>query len=502
MVGCYQNEGVNLFVVVPVDSASVNSYETDMLYNNFIEGLIQPEFRALNGEMFLYSKINGMKSLRGLMDEGVLTMEQTISLIRSLCNVVMETGEYMLNADNILIDTETIFYSYTDKVYRYIYVPGKSGNVRDNMKRVVEDIIKKIDHSNTGLIDFMYEVYDRVVVANFDVEMLCGYVEDRWRDLNKRNHSDTDCGSAYKVENCEKSTTRDDNDGLMDMLFGDDPQCLDRSKMLLASVDTASVQHAHTDRLIPVIIAITVLAGLVVTGGQMLRAGTITDVRVIMVMVTAVCIELFIYIELRKKVRQESGSSGHKEGDFGRGREGPGEKREGFGEKREGSGEKREGSGETREGFREKREGFVQKGESLFCESQGDLETNKRETDEDLEQTTLLVCDSCGCAGRTYRKNIRLVRGLWEKSAYLGPNGIVIGRYPQVCDIVIDDISVSRQHIKIYEKEDGIYAEDIGSTNGTILNGERICKGEMYKIYDGDVVRIGGQEYHIQILLI
>ena len=481
MVGCYQNEGVNLFVVVPVDSASVNSYETDMLYNNFIEGLIQPEFRALNGEMFLYSKINGMKSLRGLMDEGVLTMEQTISLIRSLCNVVMETGEYMLNADNILIDTETIFYSYTDKVYRYIYVPGKSGNVRDNMKRVVEDIIKKIDHSNTGLIDFMYEVYDRVVMANFDVEMLCGYVEDRWRDLNKRNPSDTDGGSAYKVENCEKSTTRDDNDGLMDMLFGDDPQCLDRSKMLLASVDTASVQHAHTDRLIPVIIAITVLAGLVVTGEQMLRAGTITDVRVIMVMVTAVCIELFIYIELRKKVRQESGSSGHKEGDSGRGREG-------FGKKREGSGEKREG--------------FVQKGESLFCESQGDLETNKRETDEDLEQTTLLVCDSCGCAGRTYRKNIRLVRGLWEKSAYLGPNGIVIGRYPQVCDIVIDDISVSRQHIKIYEKEDGIYAEDIGSTNGTILNGERICKGEMYKIYDGDVVRIGGQEYHIQILLI
>lgn len=42
--------------MVEVSAAAINSYETDMLYNNFVEGIIQPEFRAINGDMFIYCK--------------------------------------------------------------------------------------------------------------------------------------------------------------------------------------------------------------------------------------------------------------------------------------------------------------------------------------------------------------------------------------------------------------------------------------------------------------
>ena len=48
MVGYCQVEGINTFFVVEVSAATINSYETDMLYNNFVEGIIQPEFRAIN----------------------------------------------------------------------------------------------------------------------------------------------------------------------------------------------------------------------------------------------------------------------------------------------------------------------------------------------------------------------------------------------------------------------------------------------------------------------
>lgn len=45
MVSYCQVEGINTFFVVEVSAAAINSYETDMLYNNFVEGIIQPEFR-------------------------------------------------------------------------------------------------------------------------------------------------------------------------------------------------------------------------------------------------------------------------------------------------------------------------------------------------------------------------------------------------------------------------------------------------------------------------
>lgn len=70
MVSYCQVEGINTFFVVEVSAAAINSYETDMLYNNFVEGIIQPEFRAINGDMFIYCKINGMKSLDDISDRG------------------------------------------------------------------------------------------------------------------------------------------------------------------------------------------------------------------------------------------------------------------------------------------------------------------------------------------------------------------------------------------------------------------------------------------------
>jgi len=49
----------------------------------------------------------------------------------------------------------------------------------------------------------------------------------------------------------------------------------------------------------------------------------------------------------------------------------------------------------------------------------------------------------------------------------------IIGRHPG-CDIVVDSGSVSRQHAAIEMKDGGWWVEDLGSRNGTIVNGETL----------------------------
>jgi pSer/pThr/pTyr-binding forkhead associated (FHA) protein len=67
-------------------------------------------------------------------------------------------------------------------------------------------------------------------------------------------------------------------------------------------------------------------------------------------------------------------------------------------------------------------------------------------------------------------------------------NGCTIGRALE-CGIVIASKSVSREHARIRQDGRHWYVEDLGSTNGTILNGERVM-GTM-DLRDGDTVKIG-----------
>ncbi len=64
---------------------------------------------------------------------------------------------------------------------------------------------------------------------------------------------------------------------------------------------------------------------------------------------------------------------------------------------------------------------------------------------------------------------------------------VAIGREPGN-DILLNDERISRYHLKFVESDGRIFLSDLGSTNGTLLNGESIVAGE---IHVGDVVALG-----------
>ncbi len=70
----------------------------------------------------------------------------------------------------------------------------------------------------------------------------------------------------------------------------------------------------------------------------------------------------------------------------------------------------------------------------------------------------------------------------------LRPSGVLIGRNPE-CALVLDDEYASGRHARIYAQGDKWFAEDLSSTNGTIIAGQRITAPT--PVTTGTTVRIG-----------
>jgi hypothetical protein len=97
-------------------------------------------------------------------------------------------------------------------------------------------------------------------------------------------------------------------------------------------------------------------------------------------------------------------------------------------------------------------------------------------------------------------------RGAWVLRIVQGPRElmnvsvpvtgpVVIGRSPGA-DIVLGDDFVSGRHLRVAPAGDSIVAEDLGSTNGTLLNGKRLTHATT--LAPGDAIDIGAVRLEVQ----
>jgi hypothetical protein len=70
-----------------------------------------------------------------------------------------------------------------------------------------------------------------------------------------------------------------------------------------------------------------------------------------------------------------------------------------------------------------------------------------------------------------------------------------MGRAPS-SDVPIEDPFASAAHARIFPRGQFMYIEDMGSTNGTYLNGRQLRRPEQLKVADS--IRIGDTEYRYQ----
>jgi hypothetical protein len=116
-----------------------------------------------------------------------------------------------------------------------------------------------------------------------------------------------------------------------------------------------------------------------------------------------------------------------------------------------------------------KQEQSVETTQTLTAEEVGDLEHDEF---GGIEGPALVVRSGGGRAGESFRPTGERTR---------------IGRSPE-CEIFLDDVTVSRNHAILVERDGQYTVEDQGSLNGTFVNRRRIDNAQLE---NGDEVQIG-----------
>jgi pSer/pThr/pTyr-binding forkhead associated (FHA) protein len=71
---------------------------------------------------------------------------------------------------------------------------------------------------------------------------------------------------------------------------------------------------------------------------------------------------------------------------------------------------------------------------------------------------------------------------------------LTVGRAPG-CGVRVEDAYTSNIHARLFRRDRSMWVEDLGSTNGTWINGERVVDAK--RLSRGDLLQVGGTVFEV-----
>lgn len=424
-------------------------YRVRMLLDNKIEGLLPVSDRTVNGESKYYYEINSLQSMDRVYAKEELDYQQLCTLLQGCIHLYDSLEEYLLDGSQVILKPEYIYLNMDSLEPYFVYFPEYESNARDSFASFIEELLRKVDHTDEQAVMLAYQVYRYTRNTNYVLREITQMMEQTKEDIPPQQQMPYESEDSYRQE-----AHYDDWDSIS--YTSSSP--VDKQEEPKSENHTANVNTEKRDLKKAVMcfiltgIAAVLLAGCKVAGLYPL------DEKQILYLYGAVSMSvmagvIFLACHFKKKNRMKEIQELQEDS--------PLEKHE-FVEYPTYRPEERT----YEEAHSWEKEPVVQQqyayGDTICLQQLPDREPY--------------------LSGRINGEDI-MIR--------LDNLPLTIGKMTGRVDYVISDSTVSKIHARIEERNGAIYVEDLNSTNGTLRNGSMIGMNEPVLLQVGDELTIG-----------
>ena len=453
----YYRELKHNYLIVKKENADTaeERYQYRIAESGRIRGLIPCSLRSINGESYYYYEIGSMQPIRDRFGTSKMDHAQLTALLADLKNLLLELSDFLLGQEGLVFNAANIYTDLSSGSFKFMYCPFF--DEEKSFSSFTMDLLSLVDEQDDKATDLIYRICEESTTReDFVYELLEECLRAEEEEDNKEQAVDAfgDFGTAEDFFSGDADAEEEDDvkahgsrmkrakrrlsgkaELLFSLMFG----------LLLAAMVYIRMNYILSSQENMLSILVMILSA--ITGGAALVCG---------------------FMDI-KKARDESRTDAASGQGAGRGKD------------------------------------MVSTDDDFLEEDTEDfrIETEHVSFKRPAAGKSIRVTGSFSSEAPAFGETVVLDEVRTEGIALFSRNldktvripleklPLTIGKMAGCVDRALDDASVSMIHCRLERDADGIAVRDLGSTNGTFKNGERLRPQERAIIDEGDEIRIG-----------
>lgn len=186
----YEETALNKQLVLKVlKSEGKESFRITMLQNNEILGILPLEIHYEEEYCLYYYSVVNKKRVQDVIAPQGMSYEQIKNIMKEIVLIIKNSCEYMLKENDFILNMEHLYLDQGNHV-KLCYCEGYGKPVMEQLRELVQCLMNKVDYQSEEAVMFVYRFYQAVNMINLNMTSLLQSIEELERQIQKRYYEE------------------------------------------------------------------------------------------------------------------------------------------------------------------------------------------------------------------------------------------------------------------------------------------------------------------------